>query len=198
VVPSDAVESQRRRRWRSPGRVLLVTLTVVTALFLAWRVAVFLSLEAHFGTGFDDRRFDKLQNEFDRGQAAFTKAEARMRELVATHPQAQRIGWSLMLICVREVGQANACEPTNPDDRKTFAALAGAEVIVHQAKDDGRTFFRFYLNDPPRYTIMYAPDGTDVEAYAQDRGFRSSRPLKPGWAILGPIPDEDRENEQWQ
>ncbi|MGN9788123.1 hypothetical protein ACTMTF_42380 [Nonomuraea sp. ZG12] len=44
----------------------------------------------------------KVETEFDRGQAAFTKAEARMRELVAARPQAERIGWSLMLICVRD------------------------------------------------------------------------------------------------
>lgn len=198
MVPSDAVESQRRGWRRSPGRVLLVTLIVVATLFLAWRVAVVLSLDAHFGSGFDDRRFDKLETEFNRRQAAFTKAEARMRELVAAHPQAQRIGWSLMLICVRDAGQADACEPTTPDDKATFAALPNADVIVHQAKDDGRTFFCFYLNDPPRYTIMHASDGTDVEAYAEDRGFRSSRALEPGWALLGPIPDLDRENEQWQ
>jgi hypothetical protein len=198
VVPSDAAESQRRGWWRSPGRVLLVTLIVVAMLFLAWRVAVFRSLEMHFGSGFDDRRFDELEMEFDRGQAAFTAAEARMRELVAAHPQAERIGWTLMLICVRDAGQAKACEPTNPADRATFAALPNANVIVHQAKDDGRTFFRFYGNDPPRYTIMHAPDGTDVEAFAEDRGFRSSRALEPGWALLGPIPDEDREAEQWQ
>lgn len=178
--------------------VLLVTLIVVATLFLVWRVAVVRSLEAHFGSGFDDRRFDELETEFDRRQAAFTKAEARMRELVAARPQAERIGWSLMLICVRDAGQADACEPTNPNDQATFAALSNADVIVHQAKDDGRTFFRFYGNDPPRYTIMHVPDGTDVEAFAEDRGFRSSRALEPGWALLGPIPDEDREDEQWQ
>jgi hypothetical protein len=206
VVPSDAVESQRRGGWRSPGRVLLVTLIVVlvmlivvATLFWAWRVAIVRSLETHINGGFDNRRFDKLETEFDRRQAAFTKAEARMRELVAAHPQAERIGWTLMSICVGDPRQAGACEPTTPDDRATFAALPPyAYLIVHQAKDPGRTFFRFYHDDPPVYTIMYAPDGTDVEAYAEDRGFRTSRALKPGWTLLGPIPDEDRENEQWQ
>ncbi|MFC6019833.1 hypothetical protein ACFP2T_26965 [Plantactinospora solaniradicis] len=195
---SSTFGSQRRRWWHSPGRVLLVTLIVVATLFLAGRVAVVGSLEYHFGAGFDDRRFDELETEFDRGQAAFVKAEARMRELAAAHSQAERIGWSLMLICVRDAGRADACEPTTPDDQATFAALPGADVIVHQAKDDGRTFFRCYGDEPPRYTIMHAPDGTDVEAFAEDHGFRSSRALKPGWALLGPIPDVDREDEQWQ
>ena len=190
-------ETDRGRR-RSPGRILLVTLIVMAMLFLAWRVAVVGALEAHFGSGFDDRRFDKLETEFDHRQAAFGKAEARMRELVAAHPQAERIGWSMAWICVRDAGQAEACKPTTPDDQATYGALWGTDVIVHQAKDEGRTFFRVYGNDPPRYTIMHVADGTDVEAFADDRGFRSSRALEPGWALLGPIPDLDRENEQWQ
>ncbi|MCP2329422.1 hypothetical protein HDA40_007929 [Hamadaea flava] len=195
---------QRRGWWRSPGRVLLVTLLVAAILFLACGVAVFLSLDAHFGSGFDARRFDKLETEFNRRQAAFTKADARMRELVAAHPHAERIGWTMMDICVRDAGQANTdwahdCKPTNPDDQATFAALPPyAYLIIHQAKDPGRTFFRFYHEDPPVYTIMHAPDGTDAEAYAEDRGFRSSRALKPGWMLLGPIPDLGREDEQWQ
>lgn len=198
MVPSNPIESQRRGWRRSPGRVLLITLIVVAMLFLAWRVAVVASLVAHFGSGFDDRRFDKLETEFDRDPAAFTAADARMRELVAAHPQAERIAWILTQICVRDAGQPDACEPTNPDDQATFTALPSANVIVYQAKDDGRTFFRFYGNDPPRYTIMHAPDDTDVEAFAEDRGFRSSRALEPGWTLLGPIPDLDREDKQWQ
>lgn len=206
-----SVESQRRGWRRSPGRVLLVmlvTLIVVATLFAAWHVAVFLSLGAHFGSGFDARRFDKLETEFNRDPAAFIAADARMRELVAAHPHAERITWTLPTICVHQAGQPEGpgpgrtiygCEPTNPDDRATFAALPPyAYLIIHQAKDPGRTFFRFYHEDPPVYTIMHASDGTDMEAYAEDRGFRSSRALKPGWALLGPIPDLDREDEQWQ
>ncbi|WP_043623021.1 hypothetical protein [Nonomuraea candida] len=198
MIPSDAAGSQRRGGPRSPGRVLIVTLIVVATLFLAFRVAVVLSTEAHVGSGFDDRRFDRLETEFDRRQAAFAKAGARMRELAAAHPRAGRIGWSQALICVREAGEAEACKPTTPEDKAAYEALPGADVIVRQAKDDGRTFFRFYGDDPPRYTIMHVTDGTDVAAYAKERGFRSSRALKPGWALLGPIPDEDREDEQWQ
>jgi hypothetical protein len=194
--------------WRSPGRILLVTLIVVATLFLAWRVAVVGALEAYFGSGFDDRRFDKLETQFDHRQAAFTKADARMRELVAAHPQAERITWDRTMICVHHAGQPEGpgpgrtvygCNPTTPEDQATFAALPPyTYVIIHQAKDDGRTFFRFYHDDPPVYTIMHVSDGTDVEAFAEDRGFRSSRALEPGWALLGPIPDVDRENEQWQ
>jgi hypothetical protein len=208
VAPSDTAESQRRGRRRSPVRILLVTLIVVATLVLAWRVAVIGSLEAYFGSGYDDRRFDKLETQFDHRQAAFTKADARMRELVAAHPQAERITWVLRMICVHHAGQAEGpgpgrtvygCKPTTPEDQATFAALPPyAYVIIHQAKDDGRTFFRFYHDDPPVYTIMHVRDGTDVEAYAEDRGFRSTRSLKPGWALLGPIPDVDREDEQWQ
>jgi hypothetical protein len=122
-----------------------------------------------------------------------------MRQLAAAHPQAQRIGWTLTGICVSEAGQADACELTTPDDRATFAALpTNTAVVVPQAKDPWRTFFRLFANHPLRYAIMHAPDGTDVKAYAEDRGFRGSKALKPGWAILGPIPDEDREDEQWQ
>ncbi len=177
---------------------MLVTLIVVAALILAWRVVVFGALEAHFGSGFDDRRFDKLETEFDHRQTAFAQADARMRELAAAHPQAERIAWSLALICVRDAGRAEACKPTTPRDQAAYEALPGVDVIVHQSKDDGRTFFRFYGDDPPRYTIMHASDGTDVAVYAKDHGFRSTRSLKPGWVILGPITDVDREDDQWQ
>lgn len=196
-----STEPPRRGRWRSPGRILLVTLLVVATILVAWPVAVVLSLQAYFGSGFDDRRFDKLETQFDRRQAAFVKADARMRALAAAHPRAERISWILTMICVRDPGQsemAAACSPTNPDDRATYRALRGVDVIVHQSKDDRRTFFRLYGNDPPRYTIMHVTDGTDADAYAEDRGFRSTRALKPEWTLLGPIPDIDRENRQWQ
>ncbi|MHC5257578.1 hypothetical protein ACYSUO_06820 [Streptomyces sp. UC4497] len=198
MARSDALELERRRRRRSPGRVLLVTLIVVAALFLAWRVVVIGVLEAHFGSGFDDRRFDKLETEFDRREAAFAKADARMRALVAAHPRAERITWIPEVICVRDTGRPEACRPTTRQDRAAYGALWGVDVIVHQSKDKGRTFFRFYGNDPPRYTIMHASEGTDAESYAEDHGFRSTRSLKPGWTILGPIEDLDREDAQWQ
>jgi hypothetical protein len=198
VARSDAPEPERRLRRRSPGRIVLVTLIVVTALILAWRVVVLGALEAHFGSGFDDRRFDDLETAFDHRQPAFARADARMRELAAAHPRARRIAWSLGLICVRDAGRAEACEPTTPRDQAAYKDLPGVDVIVRQTKDAGRTFFRFYGDDPPRYTIMHASDGTDVAAYAEDHGFRSTRSLKPGWAILGPISDVDREEDQWR
>ncbi|WP_020672468.1 hypothetical protein [Amycolatopsis nigrescens] len=198
MLPPDALESRRRQWRRSPGRVLLVALLVVAALFLAWRVVVIGSLEAHFGSGYDDRRFDKLETKFEHGQVAFAEADARMREVLAAHPQAERISWIPALICVREAGRAEACTPTTPQDQATYEGLPGVDVVVHQSKDAGRVFFRCYGDDPPRYTIMHASDGTDVTTYAEDRGFRSTRSLKPGWAVLGPIPDLDREDDQWQ
>ncbi|MEU8891537.1 hypothetical protein [Streptomyces sp. NPDC048442] len=198
MVPSDALEPERRRRRRSPGRIVLVTLIVVAALFLVWRVVVLGVLEAHFGSGFDDRRFDKVETQFAHSRAAFAKADARMRELAAAHPQAERIGWSLTLICVREAGRAESCKQATAGDRAAYEALRGVDVIVHQSKDPGRTFFRLYGNDPPRYTIMHVSDGTDAVAYAKDRGFRGTRSLRPGWTLLGPIPDVEREDDQWQ
>jgi hypothetical protein len=177
---------------------VLVTLIVVAALILAWRVVVFGALETHFGSGFDDRRFDRLEAEFAHRQRAFARADARMRQLAAAHPRAERIGWSLALICVRDPGRAESCRPTTVRDQATYEALGGVDVIVRQSRDTGRTFFLFHGDDPPRYTIMHASDGTDTAAYAKDRGFRGTRSLKPGWVILGPIPDVDREDDQWQ
>ena len=185
-------------RRRSPVRILLVTLIALATLFLAFRVAVIASLEVHFGSGFDHRRFDKLETEFDNTQAAFSEAEGRMRELAAAHPQAERIVWTRAWICVRDAGRAEVCQRPTPDDEAMYLALPSTDRIVRQAKDQERTFFCFYGEDPPRYTIMHAPDGTDVKAFAKDRGFRSTRSLGQGWVLLGPIPDLDRENEQWQ
>ncbi|WP_217167807.1 hypothetical protein [Streptomyces sp. AC512_CC834] len=73
MVRSDALELERRLRRRSPGRIVLVTLIVVAALILAWRVVVLGALEAHYGSGFDDRRFDKLETGFDQRQTASTR-----------------------------------------------------------------------------------------------------------------------------
>lgn len=87
---------------RSPGRILVVTLLVVTAGYLAWRVAVLAGLEAYFGGGFDEQRFNRLQQEAE-----------------------------------------------------------------------------------------------EAEEYADAHGFRSTRPLGPGWTILGPIDDIGREEKQF-
>ena len=184
-------------RRHSPARILLVTLIVVATLVLAFWLAVFGSLKIHFGSGFDHRRFDKLETEFDNTQAAFSAAEGRMRELATSHPQAERIVWTRAWLCVRDAGRAEVCQRPTPDDEAMYLALPSTDRIVRQAKDQGHTFFCFYGEDPPRYTIMHAPDGTDVDDFADDRGFRSTRALDPGWTILGPIPDIDREVEQW-
>lgn len=184
-------------RRRSPVRILLITLVVVAALFLGFRVAVFGMLEVHFGSGFDHRRFDKLETEFDHTREAFSKADARMGELAAAHPQAERIVWTRAWMCVLDAGRAEVCQRPAPDDEAMYLALPSTDRIVRQAKDQERTFFCFYGEDPPRYTIMHVSDGTDVDAFADDRGFRSTRSLEPGWALLGPIPDIDRENAQW-
>jgi hypothetical protein len=194
VAPSDTVGDRARSRGRSLVRALLLALLAVAVLVIAWEAVVFLSVRDHFRSGFDDRRFDRLEADFDRDRAAFVAAGSRMRELVAAHPDAVRIGWSLMLICDREQARpADACERTGAADQAAFRALPNVDVVVHQAKDDGKVFLRFYGNDPPRYTIMSAPGDTD----ADDRGFRSHRALESGWTMLGPIPDEDRESEQW-
>ncbi|MFE4250698.1 hypothetical protein ACFRU3_14560 [Streptomyces sp. NPDC056910] len=199
MVRSDALElERRRRRRRSPGRILLVTLIVVAAAVLAWRVAVFAMLGWHFGSGFDERRFDKLEQQIDHRQSAFAKADARMRQLAAAHPKAEVITWIQARICVRDPGRPEECDPTTPKDKATYDALWGTDVILHQSHDKNRVFFRFYGNDPPIYTLMHAPADTDTESYADARGFRTTRSLGPGWTLLGPIPDLDRENKQWQ
>ncbi|WIM92696.1 hypothetical protein ACTOB_004649 [Actinoplanes oblitus] len=185
------MKPQRRGR-RSPVRIVLVTLIVVAALVVAWRGAVLGALELHFGSGFDKKRFDRLESEFDRSPAAFTQADARMRELVAAHPQAPRVSWTRALVCVGDV-----CEHATAKDKAIYEALPDVDLIVYQSKDSGRTFFRLFMQDPPRYTIMHAPGDTDPAAWAENRGFRSIRSLTPGWVILGPIPDVDRENDQW-
>ncbi|MGP3776131.1 hypothetical protein ACTWJ8_35420 [Streptomyces sp. SDT5-1] len=172
---------------------------MVTALFLAWQVIVLGVLETHFGSGYDDRRFDTLEARFEHRQEAFAEADARMSELAAVHPRAERIGWSLALICVREPGRAaDSCKPTSARDKARYESLGGVDVIVRQSHDKHRTFFRFYADDPPRYTLLHAPADTDVSSYAADRGFRTTRSLTSGWTLLGPIPDVHREDEQWQ
>jgi hypothetical protein len=96
----------------------------VTAGYLAWRVAVLAGLEAHFGSGFDEQRFNRLQQEYDRREDAFARADARMRKLTAEHPRAERIDWSGYRTCVREPGRpSDTCTTTPPRDQKVYDAL---------------------------------------------------------------------------
>jgi hypothetical protein len=201
MAHSDATDPIQRRRW-PPGRMLPIlysVLVVATVLALAWYLLLSSSFSAHFGSDLDDRRFDELETEFERDHAAFLAAEKRMRELVAAHPDAARIGWSLSLICVRDPNPTtdDACDETGTADQALFEALPDVDVVVHQGKDDGLLFFRFFANDPPDYTIMLSSRDVDPLAFANDRGFRAARELEPGWAILGPIEDIDRADEQW-
>ncbi|MEV4254260.1 hypothetical protein AB0J52_13995 [Spirillospora sp. NPDC049652] len=178
---------------------LLGALAAGAAFVVTHRAAVGRSVEDYVNGRFDARRFDKLEKRFDDTRAAFVKAEARMRELAAARPHAEQVVWSGTLVCTREGGRPllGDCKPTSPADRATFAALPSADRIVYQVKDPGRVFFRFYGEDPPRYTIMRAAEGTNLKAYAKERGFRTRRALEPGWTILGPISDVARETEQW-
>ncbi|MFI5659997.1 hypothetical protein [Streptomyces sp. NPDC051684] len=195
---SDALGLERRTRRRSPGRILLVTLIVVAAGILAWRVAVLCMLGWHFGSGFDERRFDKLERQIEHRQAAFAKADARMRQLAAAHPKAEVITWIQPRICVRQPGRREECDPTTARDKATYDARWGTDVILHQSHDEDRVFFRFYGNDPPIYTLMHTPADTDADAYADPRGFRTTRSLGSGWTLLGPIPDPGQDSKQWQ
>ncbi|MGD6741115.1 hypothetical protein ACOKM3_04625 [Streptomyces sp. BH106] len=44
----------------------------------------------------------------------------------------------------------------------------------------------------------FAVTGSRPTSGPVDHGFRSTRSLKPGWTILGPIEDLDRVDAQWQ
>jgi hypothetical protein len=198
VVPSDGGPStggRPRRGWAV--RVTLVAALVAAALVIAWASAVWDAFEANFGSGFDERRFDALEAGFDDDPAAFTAVATRMQELVAVHPGATRIGWSLNHVCVRSSTGEDTCEDTGAADQALFERLPSTDVVVHHAKDPGRTFFCFFGDDPPRYTVMYAPGDGDPQRFADDRGFRRTREVGPGWTLLGPIPDMRRETEQW-
>ncbi|MBO0921984.1 hypothetical protein J1G42_14250 [Cellulomonas sp. zg-ZUI222] len=178
-------------------RVALVAVLVVVALATAVAYLAFDALEANLGSGVDERRLDALETGFEHDPAAFERAAARMQELVAEHPGAAEIAWTLALVCARSSTGDDVCEDAGAADRALFARLPrNAYLVEHQAKDPGRTFFRFFLEDPPTYTVMYAPGDADPQRFADDRGFRAHRALEPGWTLLGPVPDDQRETEQ--
>ena len=197
--PSDIAEPQRW--WRSPARILLIALLVAIVLILGRWAAAFFALGAQFGWGYDQRQFDDLEAAFERDPSVFAAVDAQMREYVDEHPDAVRISWSGERFCAYEPGEnpvTAECEPADKSDQAAYEALPAASSVVSQAKDPGRIFFTFNQNDPPMYRIMRASEDFDVEAYADERGFRATRELTPGWTILGPISDEDLEDQQWE
>jgi hypothetical protein len=150
----------------------------------------------------DDARFDELQAAFTAEPAVFEAAVDVMAALVADEPTAARIGYSLSLVCVLPEGKTRAsveadCRETDAAEEAVFRALPNTNGIVYQAKDGERHIFRFSLDQPPSYHIMCAPGDNDPGAFADDRGFRSSRFLGAGWSLLGPIPDLEDRNAQW-
>ncbi|WP_028046015.1 hypothetical protein [Cellulomonas sp. URHE0023] len=185
-------------RRRQAVRVALVAMLLVVAVLIGRAALALYALDANLGGGVDESRFDALEAGFDHDPGAFDAAAARMQELVAAHPEATRVGWSLALVGVSSSAGDDVFEDAGAADQALFAGLPHeAYVVVHQAKDPDRTFFRFFHDPGPSYTVMYAPEDADPQRFADDRGFDGYRSLGPGWTLLGPIPDDQRESEQW-
>ncbi|GAB3254696.1 hypothetical protein GCM10027456_30900 [Kineosporia babensis] len=147
----------------------------------------------------DRRRFDQLEAQFEEHREAFVAGRARMRQLVAANPRAEQIVWSRTQICVHRAPPPPDGPQPDPPARgepcrpAALEQLPGIATVTYQAKDPGRTYFRFTA---ARYTLMYSAAG-DSSGFARARGFRSSRDLEHGWTLLGPIAHPEQERSQW-
>jgi len=171
-----------------------MVLGVVAALF---GLAACTTSSLDPNTSLDNRRFDRLQAAFDEDPAVFETAVAPIEGWIAANPAADRISWIYLQWCTSGADQPRTCTDTTAGEQQVLGGLPNPDAIVYQSKDPGRIFFRFDVNDPPVYHVMYAPGDTDPAAYAEERGFRSFRVLLNAWTILGPIPDNDRYSDQF-
>lgn len=197
MAPSDTPAPARTSGGPRLRRALLAVFLLVVVAAVARVALAGLGLFAHFGPDLDGRRFDELQARMNASRQAFTTAASRMGELRSAHDDATKIAWTLMLSCVTDAGEGEACNRTTPSDRTVYARLPNVDVVVYQRKDGDRIFFRFYGDDPPVYHLMYAAGDPGPEKYAGDHGFRAARVLGGGWTLLGPIEDDARERAQW-
>lgn len=163
---------------------LVVVVAIVVSVFSAFR-------------GMHDDRFDEIEAGFGEHQAAFEAAVDRMAGWAAEHPDAVRIGWTQSLVCVTDAGSGAQCTDTSSQERAAFRQLTRATRAVWQAKDDGRVFFAFNVQNPPIQYLMYDPHDRDPRAFADAHGFRWGRMIGDGWSLLGDIPDDEKESSMW-
>ena len=145
----------------------------------------------------DDPTFDRLAVEFDDNHDAFVDAADRTLTVADANPEMERIAWLVLARCMAEPGESMNCTDTDDGDQALYQALPNVSTVVFQRRDPDRVFFRFNVEDPPVFHLMFAPDEPDPAAYAEGAGFRSHRKLDGGWTILGPIDDQDDYDAQF-
>lgn len=189
---TGSTSPERRLRRRLPvGAVALVTL--LSSIVAGCGVPNLTNFDADY----DHREMDRIERAFEGDREAFEAAVARMQEFVADHPDAEQIGWTGHFLCLTTLEAGYACEDGEAADLELIRRVPGIDGVVYQVKDGDRVYFRFNLNHPPVYHLMFAPDDPDPESFADDRGFRAHRELSDGWTLLGPIEDRDQEDAQW-
>ncbi|MHB9005116.1 MAG: hypothetical protein ACYC6C_13875 [Coriobacteriia bacterium] len=145
----------------------------------------------------DNVQFDGIQSAFDQGPGAFEAAAAAMRQLVAANPDAQRIAWTYVDVCITTSAEGQVCEDASAAEQQAYEGLPNADGVFYFARDADRYYIRFNLNDPPQIYAMYAPGDLEPADFAKSRGFRSFRGLRDGWSLLGSIGDKAKSDAQW-
>lgn len=196
VDPSNTSPLPNRERPQRCARTLVRGSLVLAVGALVVVVAIVASVLSAL-RGMDDKRFDEIETGFEEHRTAFEAAVDRMAGWAAERPDAVRIGWTQSLVCVTDTGRAKQCTDTSMQERAAFRQLAGATRAVWQAKDDGRVFFAFNVQNPPIQYLMFDPDDRDPRAYAAAQGFRWGRSIGDGWSLLGEIPDVEKQSSMW-
>lgn len=147
---------------------------------------------------YDNHQFDKLEAKFDADPGIFNGPVAYMDTLVATHPDAESIGWYSHSLCITMPGEDMVCDDPSDDDREAFEPLPNANGIVYYSRDANRYFISFNHDDPPEIYAMYAPDDAHPADFAKSRGFRRFRAIDEDWSLLGYIPDSEKSDAQWR
>ncbi len=145
----------------------------------------------------DNVRFDGVQSAFDQSSDAFETAAVAMRQFVAANPDAQRIAWTYMDVCITTSAEGQVCKDASAAEQQVYEGLPNADGVFYFARDADRYYIRFNLNDPPQIYAMYAPDDLKPADFAKSRGFRSFRGLRDGWSLLGSIGDKAKSDAQW-
>ena len=145
----------------------------------------------------DARQFDSIQASFEADRAGFEAVADEMSEKAAANPDARAIVWTWSWVCVVDSGGGEECTEATAEDQRLYESLPNAHRVLYLAKDPGRVYIGFNLEDPPIIHVMYDAAGGDAGAFAAERGFRSYRVLDDDWVVLGPIEDDAQYREQF-
>ncbi|MEL6982515.1 MAG: hypothetical protein AAFO29_08830 [Actinomycetota bacterium] len=154
------------------------------------------------GGGRDDGEFDLIHADFEEDPDAFLAAVENMAAVRAEHPTAELISYTRNRVCVLEPDFDDPildrdCRETTMGEQRVITEVPRTDGLVLLAADGDRFMFRYGIQEPPVYTLMFVPGDEQTQDFTQAAGFRSARPIEQSWTILGPIEDDAARRALW-